>query len=123
MQNASKIWLTIAFIICSLIGFLVKLPRIFHHYDKELHALFYFFASIFLSLIFPKRSFSISSFLVIFGVFIEFAQEYSNKISMRMIGKAIHGRFDIQDVKYNLLGVVVGFSLYQIYNLALKSKS
>jgi hypothetical protein len=35
---------------------------------------------------------------------IEFLQEFSNKI----VGKTIHGKFDIQDVKYNAIGLFIG---------------
>ena len=87
-----------------MIGFMVKLPRVFHHYDKVLHALFYFAASIFLYFIYPKRWYFTAIGLFFFGVMIEFFQEFSNKI----VGKTIHGRFDNQDVKYNTAGLFIG---------------
>ena len=96
---------SVAFLfVCSLIGFMMKLPGIFHHYDKVLHALFYFFAAIILNLIYPKRWFLITTGLFFFGVMIEFLQELSNKI----VGKTIHGKFDIQDIKYNTIGLFIG---------------
>ncbi|MBK7527626.1 MAG: hypothetical protein IPI59_08775 [Sphingobacteriales bacterium] len=45
--------------------------------------------------------------LFLFGAFIEFAQDYSNKIWH----EKIHGNFDPQDLKYNLFGLLV-FSLF-----------
>jgi VanZ family protein len=96
---------SVAFLfVCSLIGFMVKLPRVFHHYDKVLHALFYFAAAFVLNFIYPKRWYLITAGLFFFGVMIEFLQEFSNKI----VGKTIHGRFDIQDVKYNTIGLFIG---------------
>jgi VanZ family protein len=96
---------SVAFLfVCSLIGFMVKLPRVFHHYDKILHALFYFAAAFVLNFIYPKRWYLIIAGLFIFGVMIEFLQELSNKI----VGKTIHGKFDNQDVKYNTIGLIIG---------------
>jgi hypothetical protein len=34
---------------------MVKLPAVFHQYDKELHAAFYFMAVIYFGLQFPKK--------------------------------------------------------------------
>ena len=96
---------SVAFLfVCSLIGFMMKLPGIFHHFDKVLHALFYFFAAIILNFIYPKRWLLITTGLFCFGIMIEFLQEFSNKI----VGRTIHGKFDIQDVKYNTIGLFVG---------------
>jgi hypothetical protein len=60
--------------------------------------------------------------LALFGIIIEFAQELSNKISIRIIGKAIHGRFDIEDVKYNMIGVFCGLIIFLIFQLIFKTK-
>jgi VanZ family protein len=83
---------------------MVKLPSVFHNYDKILHALFYFVAAIFLYFFYPKRWYFITIGLFFFGVMIEFFQEFSNKI----LGKTIHGKFDIQDIKYNTIGLFIG---------------
>jgi len=101
---------------------MVKLPKLFHHFDKELHLLFYLGATSIGTILYPKRW--VISFLAlgIFGIMIEFAQEFSNKISIRVIGKAIHGRFDIEDVKYNLIGVCCGLILFQIIQLTFKTR-
>lgn len=96
---------SVAFLfVCSLIGFMVKLPRVFHHYDKVLHALFYFAAAFVLNFIYPKRWYLITAGIFFFGVMIEFLQEFSNKI----LGRTIHGKFDIQDIKYNTIGLIIG---------------
>lgn len=121
MKNFEKIILILFFALCSIIGFMVKLPRVFHHYDKFLHALFYFSATLIVALLYPKRLlFSISG-LILFGVIIEFAQEYSNKISYRIIGKAIHGRFDFEDVKFNIIGIFLGILFFQIFKFFSRS--
>lgn len=109
-----KLYLALTLFAFSVIGFMMKLPRFFHHYDKELHALFYFCATCFLLLLYSKRWFIIPTSLFVFGVLIEFAQDFSNKISIRIIGKRIHGRFDPEDIFFNLIGIffaLVTFSL------------
>jgi glycopeptide antibiotics resistance protein len=101
---------------------MVKLPRLFHHFDKELHLLFYFGATVVVNILYPKRwAFSFLA-LTLFGIMIEFAQEFSNKISIRVIGKTIHGRFDIEDVKYNMIGVCCGLIIFQIIQLTFKNQ-
>ena len=99
---------------------MVKLPAVFHHYDKELHAAFYFFATIFFGLQFPKKWLLVLFCLLIFGFGIELAQAFSNKISLRLIGKPIHGRFDIEDIRYNFKGLFWG-SLVLLLLLKFKS--
>jgi len=101
---------------------MVKLPKIFHHFDKELHMMFYFSATILIAFFFPKRWMISSIGLALFGIIIEFAQEFSNKITIRIIGKAIHGRFDIEDVKYNMIGVFCGLMLFQLIQLTFKTR-
>lgn len=98
----------------STVGFMVKLPKIFHHYDKELHMMFYLVVTMIIIFLFPKRWMISSIGLALFGIVIEFAQEFSNKISIRVIGKTIHGRFDIEDVKYNMIGIFCGLILFRI---------
>jgi VanZ family protein len=91
---------------------MLKLPRFFHHFDKELHAVFYFCATCFLLLLYSKRWFIIPTALFVFGVLIELAQDFSNKISVRIIGKRIHGRFDPEDVFFNLFGIFIGLVVF-----------
>lgn len=122
MKNTHKVILISSLTIFSIIGFMMKLPKIFHHFDKELHLLFYLCATILVTILFPKRwLFSVLA-IAFFGIIIELAQEFSNKISIRIIGKAIHGRFDIEDVKYNMIGVFCGLILSQIIQFTFKSR-
>ena len=115
MSQRLKFFLLTLLLLCSVIGFMVRLPRLFHHFDKELHFMFYFFSSLVFLLMFPKRWVYSVLFLLFFGIGIEYAQEFSNKISIRLIGKAIHGRFDIVDVKYNVLGLTIGWLMFHFY--------
>ena len=111
----SKRNLILLFSIFAFIGFMWRLPRIFHHYDKELHMAFYFFALLFLSALYPKRLIQVFFLLLFAGIGIELLQSFSNRISVRLIGKAIHGRFDWQDVKYNLLGLCWASVCYFVF--------
>ncbi len=122
MRDIHKLILISFLTIFSVIGFMVKLPKVFHHFDKELHLLFYFGVTTLVTILFPKRW--VFSFLAIaiFGIMIEFAQEFSNKISIRVIGKTIHGKFDIKDVKYNMIGIFCGLILFQIIQLTFKAR-
>jgi hypothetical protein len=121
MRDIHKLILISFLTIFSVIGFMVKLPKAFHHFDKELHLLFYFGATTLVTILFPKR-WGFSFFVIaIFGIMIEFAQEFSNKISIRVIGKTIHGRFDIEDVKYNMIGIFCGLILFKIIQLIFKA--
>jgi hypothetical protein len=107
-----KLYLALILFAFSVVGFMMKLPSFFHHFDKELHALFYFCATYFLLLLYPKRWLIIPTSLFVFGVVIEFAQDFSNKISIRIIGKRIHGRFDPEDVFFNLFGIFIGLVVF-----------
>ncbi len=115
LSTTTKITLVIAAFIISIIGFMVKLPSVFRHMDKELHTAFYFLAAAFLNILFTNKKLTrhllIFLALLLFGVSIEYAQEYSNKL----LHVRIHGRFDIEDVKANVKGLV-GFSgLWIVY--------
>ena len=94
----------------AVVGFMVKLPSGFRHMDKELHATFYFLAAAFLNVLFAgtkiARHALIFIALYLFGVAVEYAQEFSNKFYY----KRIHGRFDPEDVQWNLKGLIA-FSL------------
>ena len=94
----------------AIIGFMIKLPSVFRSYDKELHSLFYFCAALFLNLLFYKRLLIIFFFLLLFGVGIELSQQFSN----RLFKRRIHGRFDIEDVYYNLIGLIL-FSIIWLF--------
>jgi hypothetical protein len=105
--NFVKYLLVLAFLSGSIIGFMLKLPSRFRHYDKELHSGFYFLAALFLNVLFSKgkllNHFLIAILLIMFGIGIELAQEYSNRFFI----VKIHGRFDPEDIKANIFGLGV----------------
>lgn len=105
-------------IIClgiSVAGFLIKLPAAFRHIDKEMHSLFYFLAAAFLNILFANRNIIrhavIFAGLYLFGMAIEYAQEYSNTF----LHKRIHGRYDPEDIRYNLKGLIAFSVLWIVY--------
>lgn len=116
-NTATKIGLVIACIIFSIIGFMIKLPSAFRHVDKEMHTAFYFLAAAFLNFLFTNKKIAIHILIFIilflFGVSIEYAQEYSNTL----LHTRIHGRFDPEDVKSNLKGLVAYSVLWILYFL------
>lgn len=122
MKISNTTFWTIFCILLVTIGFMLKLPKIFRGYDKELHFLFYFYASFFVSITFVKNNFlnflKAILFLFLFGLFIEYFQEYSNSF----FRKRIHGRFDIEDIKYNTLGLILFNSLWFMNYLIIKLK-
>ena len=89
----------------AIVGFMVKLPSGFKHFDKELHSIFYFFAAAFLNLIFANKKIVLHLLIFIslylFGISIEYAQAYSNNF----FHVKIHGRYDPEDVQSNLKGL------------------
>lgn len=115
LSTTTKILLVLAAFVVAIIGFMVKLPSGFRHYDKELHSAFYFLAAAFLNILFAKRNVIIHAVLFVvlyaFGISIEYAQEYSNKL----LHKRIHGRFDIEDVQSNTKGLVLFSVLWLVY--------
>ncbi len=115
LNNSVKIFLVLAFLACSIVGFMLKLPAVFRHHDKELHTAFYFLAAAFLNLLFAGRNVIkhalIFVLLYCFSIAIEFAQEYSNKL----FRKRIHGRYDVEDVQANLNGLMLFSGLWIIY--------
>lgn len=117
LNNWTKIIISIFCFAIAIIGFLIKLPSGFRHYDKELHSLFYFLAAAFLNILFAKKNIFyhilIFIFLYLFGTGIEYAQEYSNKV----FHNRIHGRFDIEDVQANLKGLLLFSACWVIYYL------
>jgi hypothetical protein len=104
------------FLVCSFALFMIKLPSFLHHYDKACHFLFYFV--VYLILVFTLKIKTFYQFiitiilLILFSVFIEYAQEFSNSL----FRKRIHGKFDIQDIKYNIYGLVSSFGTVYIIN-------
>ena len=103
----SEIGLLLALLMLSFFGFMIKLPSIFRHHDRELHFLFYLLSAIFFNLILGKEKLTnliiIFFSLLFFGIGIEVLQELSNHITT----KKIHGNFDPVDVFYNVMGLIV----------------
>lgn len=106
LSRTTKIVLAVFCILVSIVGFMLKLPRAFRGHDREMHAGFYFLAAGFFNVLFAGRSIwrhgIIFALLLGFSVAIEHAQEYSNTF----LGRTIHGRYDPEDVKYNLKGLI-----------------
>ncbi len=102
----ARILLTIGCFAIAFVGFMVKLPGLFRGHDKELHTLFYFLAAGFLNVLFVKRNVAghvlVFVLLYLMGMGIEYVQEYSNTYT----GQRIHGRYDPEDVKANLNGLI-----------------
>lgn len=117
ITTAQKIIITLLVLACSVAGFMLKLPVMFRHHDKEMHAAFYFVAAAFFTLLFAGKNFWIHGFIVAalaaFGVVIEYAQEYSNSL----VRHRIHGRFDPEDVKYNVMGLLAFSAIWVAYLL------
>jgi hypothetical protein len=115
LNTWTKLFLVGAAFIAAVIGFMIKLPSGFKHIDKELHTAFYFLAATFLNFLFANKKISIHLLIFIilflFGISIEYAQEYSNKI----LHVKIHGRFDPEDVKSNLKGLVAYSICWMVY--------
>ena len=116
LRKYKKQRIVVVLTLLSLIGFMLKLPRVFHHYDKELHTAFYFSAFLFFSFLFPKKWFLVFTLLLFFGIGIELFQDFSNEISLRLVGRRIHGRFDPEDVLANFYGLVYGAITFFILN-------
>jgi hypothetical protein len=117
MKIGLKAWQKVLILlICfavAIIGFMIKLPSGFRHIDKQLHAAFYFGAAAFLNVLFAGtkllKHVLIFIVLYLFGMAIEYSQEYSN----RFFRRRIHGRFDPEDIQSNLNGLIA-FSLLWI---------
>ena len=109
LTQYQKITLTLFCFSIAILGFMLKLPKVFRHHDKELHSMFYFAAALFLNVLFKKRHLQIFIFLSLLGVAIEFVQEYSNKFWP----PPKHGRFDIEDIFSNIKGLIL-FSIVWI---------
>jgi hypothetical protein len=124
ITNSRKIAIVMLCFIGAVIGFLMKLPSAFRHIDKELHFSFYFLAAAFLNILFNIGNFIkhvvVSGLLYLFGIGIEFAQENYNKV----FHVHFHGRFDPEDVKANLKGLIafsIVWAIVMLCMLALQS--
>ena len=123
LSTWQKIFIVFICFSIAVVGFMVKLPSGFRHIDKELHAAFYFLAAALLNILFVGTKFSrhalIFIALYLFGMGIEYAQETSN----RLLHNRIHGRFDPEDIQWNLKGLVafsILWVLYCLFNLAFR---
>ena len=125
LKKWTKIFLVTVCFALAILGFMIKLPSTFRHYDKELHSLFYFVAAAFLNLLFSNKNIAIHllifGILYLFGAAIEYAQAYSNKF----FHVRIHGRYDPEDVRSNLKGLIafsvlwiIGVAFIFVYNKA-----
>jgi hypothetical protein len=114
-----KLFIVFACFAIAIIGFMLKLPSAFRYIDKELHAAFYFVAAAFLNILFAGTKFVrhvvIFFSLLLFGMAIEYAQGYSN----RFFRSPIHGRFDPEDVQWNLIGLVAFSALWLLWTVVM----
>jgi hypothetical protein len=110
LTTTQRILIVLVCFAVAVVGFMVKLPSGFRHIDKQLHASFYFLAAALLNVLFAKtkliRHVIIFVMLYLFGIGIEYGQAYSNKF----FRNPIHGRFDPEDVEWNVKGLIA-FSL------------
>lgn len=117
LTTTQKAIITILVLACSVAGFMIRLPGVFHNHDREMHAAYYFTASAFFTLLYAGKNFWKHLFVVAalaaFGVCIEYAQEYSNQL----VHRRIHGRFDPEDVKYNIMGLLAFSCIWILYLL------
>lgn len=117
LQLWQKLLILFVCFVCAVIGFMLKLPAAFRGIDRELHAAFYFLAAAFLNILFAGRNFfkHVIIFIVLglFGMAIEYAQEYSNKFFRRRI----HGRFDPEDLEWNIKGLIAFSVVWIIFVL------
>ncbi|MEI7735748.1 MAG: hypothetical protein WCI49_09780 [Ferruginibacter sp.] len=111
MSTGLKLLILASCIICSLYGFLIKIPVPLRGHDKLLHAGFYFGAAVFLNFLFQKKQVLIFILLALFGVLIEYLQQVSNKI----MHSHIHGRFDKEDIYANMKGLFLYAGIALIY--------
>jgi hypothetical protein len=113
--KSNKLLILISLFILVFLGFMLRLPAVFRGHDRELHFLFYLLFSLFLNLLFAQKKILnhvlIFFFLLLFGIGIEWMQEVSNKI----LNKKIHGRFDPEDVFFNVIGLLCASGFWFTY--------
>ena len=117
LSNWQRVLIVVVCFAVAVFGFMIKLPAPFRHMDKELHAAFYFLAAALLNALFAGtkllRHLIIFATLYFFGVAIEYGQDYSN----RFFHRRIHGRFDPEDVRANLNGLIAFSLLWFLYTV------
>ncbi len=103
----------------AIVGFMIKLPSGFRSIDKELHAAFYFLAAALLNVLFAGTKLIkhtvVFGLLYLFGIAIEWSQQYSNKF----FRNRIHGRFDPEDIQWNLKGLIAFSVVWVLYTVAI----
>jgi len=116
LKIGTKVFITLILFGIAILGFMLKLPSVFRGNDRYLHALFYFLAAGFLNLFFNVRNLfihlAIFALLYLFGTAIEYAQEYSNSF----FNARIHGRYDPEDIAWNLKGLLAFSALWLVYS-------
>lgn len=121
-KNIGKIGLVVFLATVSMIGFMIKLPRVLGHYDKLLHLSFYVAAAVVLNYLFVKRNvlyhFIAGWVLFCAGVFIECTQELSN----HFVEKRIHGNFDPEDIIFNTMGLMLYTFFWLVWRISLIGK-
>jgi hypothetical protein len=119
LTTYQRVLLVLVCFAVAVVGFMVKLPSGLRHIDKELHATFYFLAAAFLNVLCAKtklvRHIIIFIALYLFGIAIEFGQAFSNKF----FRSRIHGRFDPEDVQWNLKGLIAFSVLWLVCTVAI----
>jgi hypothetical protein len=117
-STSVKLLLAFAGFAAAVAGFMIKLPAVFRHMDKEMHALFYFTAAAGLNILFAGKNLirhvALFACLYLFGMAIEYAQEYSNTF----FHKKIHGRYDPEDIRWNLKGLLAFSAIWITYTAA-----
>lgn len=115
LSTKSKVFITVLLFAVAVMGFMLKLPSVFRGHDRLMHALFYFVAAGFLNLFFNVRNLfihlAIFALLYLFGVAIEYAQEHSNQYFQTRI----HGRYDPEDIAWNLKGLLAFSGIWLLY--------
>lgn len=111
MSTGLKLLILAFCIICSLYGFLIKIPVPLRGHDKLLHTGFYFCAAAFLNILFQKKQVLIFILLALFGVLIEYLQQVVNTFTH----SHIHGRFDREDIYANIKGLLLYAGIALIY--------
>ena len=115
-----KVFIVVVCFAIAVIGFMIKLPSGLRHIDKELHATFYFLAAALLNVLFAGtkigRHAIIFMSLYVFGMAIEYGQEYSNKF----FHTRIHGRYDPVDLQWNLKGLMAFSLLWLVCTLVIR---
>jgi len=101
----------------TILIFMIKLPLKLHHYDKELHTSAWLLVILVCSSLQKSKTLLNLILLAIVlwftGVTVECLQQYSNTL----FHKSLHGKFDIQDIKANTIGLIIGTFISFIFRI------